>query len=141
MTKIIYPANAADWTASQEYNGLFLEVGTSGTTDRTGVVVIQFVPDVDFVGEFAVMARPRNQPTTAADTGAPFLPVGYIAINVNGAAVDRLYSSALVTGAGIIEVPANGLSVGLLVSCTGGTCDLHFARITGATHGNLVEAL
>ena len=141
MTKIIYPATAAEWTASQEYNGLFLEVGNASPLDRTGVVVIHFVPDVDFVGEFAVLGRPRNQPATAADTGAPFVPVGYIAVNVNGAAVDRRYSQATVTGPGIIEVPANGLSVGLLVACSAGKCDLYFARLTGATHGNLVEAL
>ena len=141
MTKIIYPANAADWMASDEYNGLFLEVGTPTLYDRTGTVMIYFRPSVDFTGSFAVMGRPRNQPTTADDIGAPFVPVGYIAVNVDGAAVDRLYSSATISGPGIIEVPAHGLSIGLLVACTAGTCQLWFARLEGATPGNLVEAV
>lgn len=138
MTKIIYPANAADWTASPEYDGLFLELGDATTYAQTGAVCVQFVPDVNFVGEFAVMGRPLNQPTTAADTGAPFVPVAYVAVNVNGAAVLRPYSTATITGPGIIEVPANGLSVGLLVSCTAGTCQLWMARLAGQIHGNLI---
>lgn len=138
MTKIIYPANAASWVASQEYHGLFLELGDATSYDRTGTITVFFVPSVDFVGEFAVMGRPREQPTTAADTGAPFVAVGYIAVNVNGVAVNRLYSTATITQQGIIEVPANGMSVGLLVSCTAGTCKLYFGRVEGSTTGNLV---
>lgn len=141
MTKFIYPANATDWVASPEYDGLFLEVGNAAPQDHTGTVMIYFLPSVDYVGSFAVMGRPRGQSSSAADPGAPFLPVAYVAVNVDGAAVERLYSTALISAPGIIEVPAHGLSIGLLVSCTQGTCQLFFARLTGAAPGNLVTAV
>lgn len=131
MTKIIYPANAQDWTASAQYDGLFLELGGGPIFDQVGAVVVQFVPDVDFVGAFAVVGRPRDQSTSPSVAQAPFVPVPYIAVNTNGAAAERTLGSAPITQQGIIEVPANGLSVGLLVACTAGTCKLYMARLAG----------
>ena len=135
MTKIIYPANAADWTASPQYDNNILDLGNSGTWDAVGAVVVQFSPDVDFEGSFAVMGRARYQPELA--TTVAFVPVPYIAVNVDGAAVLRTLTTDVITGPGIIEIPANGLAAGLAVLCSAGSCRLSIIRLAGTVNGNV----
>mgnify|MGYP001612339619 CR=1 FL=1 len=135
MTKIIFPANAADWLASPQYNNNILDLGNSGTWDAVGAVVVQFSPDVDFAGSFAVVGRVRYQSETTPQ--ASFIPVPYIAVNVDGAAVLRTLTTDVITGPGIIEIPANGLAAGLAVLCSAGSCRLSLVRLAGTVNGNV----
>lgn len=135
MAKSIFPiAGSSSHVVTPEYHGDFLEFGDATPRDETGVVTVQFNPDVDFVGEFGVVARRKRTPNDSA-TDAPFLPVAYIAVNVNGASALRPLSLATITGPGLIEVPATGLSVGVLVSCTAGKCTLYLGRHAGTAVG------
>lgn len=139
MTKIIFPANAADWTASEQYDNNILDLGNSGTWDAVGAVVVQFSPDNGFVGSFAVVGRARYQPELSPTVA--FMPVPYVAVNVNGAAVLRTLTTDTITGPGIIEIPANGLSAGLAVLCSAGSCRLSIVRLSGTVNGNVPESV
>ena len=131
MAKSIFPvAGSSSFTVTSEYDGDFIEFGDATPRDETGCVTIQFNPDVEFDGQFAVVARRKRTPNDSA-TDAPFLPVAYIAVNVNGAASLRPLSVAVISAPGLIEVPATGLSVGLLVACTAGKCTLYLGRHAG----------
>ena len=129
MPKNIFPVvNEPTFVATPEYEGNIVEFGGPSEAE-CGVVTVQFDPDVDFVGSFAVVGRWRKQ--SAQSVGAPFLPIGYISVNLNGVAVDRSHSHAVIDGPGMIEVPANGLSVGVMVSCSAGSCTLYLNRLAG----------
>ena len=128
------PVNEPTFVATTEYDGDFVELGTGAADDEVGAVCIQFAPTIDFVGEFIVMGRNRKSP--AQSVTAPFLPIPYIRVNVANVASDRAISSATITTTGMIEVPANGLSVAVLMSCSAGSCTLYLTRLAG-TPGSL----
>lgn len=117
-----------------DFNETILEIGASTAYDEVGLVSICFNPSDNFVGSFTVLARPRGE--TARANNAPFLPVSYIAVNTANVAGDRGHSHALISDVGIIEVPANGLSVALQVACSVGSCDVFVSRLSG-TSGSL----
>ena len=130
MAKNIFPvAGSAVFTATPEFDGTFVEFGPGTAQDECGVVVLQFAPDLDWVGQFIVMARRKGSP--ADEVTAPFIPVPYIEVNVNGAASDRHHTDAIVTSTGLIEVPAAGVSIAVLMSCSAGTCAVYISRLAG----------
>lgn len=133
MSKTFFPIGRV-FTIDSTNNGDFGEFGPGAGSSEAGLVTVQFNPDVNFVGSFGVVARAMGQ--DAKDANAPFLPIPYIRVNVNGAASDRAVVSDVVTGPGIIEIPANGQSVGLLVGCEAGTCTVFPIRLAG-TPGSL----
>ena len=131
MAKSIFPiAGSSSKVVTSEYHGDIIEFGDATPRDETGLVTVQFNPDVTFVGEFAVVARRKRTPNDSV-TDAPFLPVAYVAVNVDNVAVLRPLSVAVITGPGMIEIPATGLSVGVLVACSAGSCTLYLGRHAG----------
>lgn len=129
MTDSIYPVQGPILTATSEFDGNFLEFGAGSASATTGMLTIQFTPDIDWDGQFVVMARTAGQHAKVARV--PFLPVTYRRLNVNGAVADRGYTADPITSAGMIEVPANGQSIALLMSCADGTCQVAISRVSG----------
>lgn len=106
-----YPVNSTD-------NGKILFLG-SASDGRVGTMMITFVPDIAWTGSFAVVARPYGKP--ASDNGVGFQPIPYRRVTLNNVASDRTIVSDILTQPFIIEVPANGLAIGLLTSTLSGT--------------------
>lgn len=103
-------------------DGKIADMGPPSTGTIGGAYIIQFIPSEDFTGQFAVLGRVYGKPSVE-DGGAQFATIPYRAINTNGtAATSRDVVTAVITGPGIIEVPASGLSVGLLIACSAGSC-------------------
>lgn len=129
MTDNIYPVNTQVFTATTEFDGNFLEFGGPTPQGQVGVVTLQFTPDVDWDGQFVVMARAQGNDARVARV--PFVPVSYKRINVGGAVADRGYTADAITGIALIDVPTNAQSIGLLMSCMAGTCQIAISRAIG----------
>lgn len=96
------------------------DLGPAATSHGVGTFVIQFVPDGAWVGQIAVLGRCFG--VGAQDVDAQPMAIPYRRVNVAGAASDYAIVSDTITQPGIIQVPANGLSVILAVSCEAGSC-------------------
>jgi hypothetical protein len=111
-------------------NGEIHEIGPA-TTSGVATIMVEFAPSLDFNGQFIVMGKILGQ--AAADKGASLLPVPYRLVNqANNAAGYEMVSNP-VNDAGIIQIPANGLSIGLLVACAQGFCDVLVYRLDGSS--------
>jgi hypothetical protein len=101
-------------------NGKTLFLGDASSS-RTSVKTIQWVPDPGTTGDgFSLVGRIYSR--SEADTnGTPFLPIPYRRVNLSGSASDRgLVSDTLPVDGFLIEVPANGQTLALVVSVTSG---------------------
>jgi hypothetical protein len=85
---------------------------------EVGTWSIQFVPDASFEGAFIVKGRIDHE--KAQDDDVPYLPVRYRAAFLNSADADYSLVAAEITSGSLIDVPANGKSIALLISCTAG---------------------
>jgi hypothetical protein len=101
-------------------NGKILFFGNA-SDGRTGTWFLQFVPNLLFVGQFSVVARPYGSP--ASNDGVAMQDYPFRRVVLNGVASDRTITNNTATplsGGFAIEVPSNGVALGLLVSCTAG---------------------
>lgn len=103
-------------------SGDILDMGPAGTESLVSTFVLQFITSGDFAGSFAVLGRVFGQ--AAKDANAAFATVPYRRVNVNGVSSDYAIVSDLITGPGIIQVPMNGMALGLQVTCTAGSCQV-----------------
>lgn len=127
----IKPRSSRKFGVSTDDNGDFLEIGPAGTGLSGGVMAIQFVPSEGFVGEFSIQGRLMGQ--AARDAGVAFMPIEYRPITINNVPKDfTIPTASTVTGPSLIQVPSNGVSVALLVSCSQGTCQIVSWDLQGA---------
>lgn len=110
-------------------HGDTLEMGPAGTSGTGGLMAIQFIPDGAWNGSSTLLARVLGQAAQAA--GAPFMPLSYRRVTVNNVASDYAIVSDPITGATTIYAPSNGLSLGLLISCSAGSCTVVSWPVTG----------
>ncbi len=110
-------------------HGQILNLGNV-SDGRTGTFSVVFAPNPLFVGQFGVVGRPFGKP--ANDDGLPFQQIPYRRVTLGGTPSDRTIVSDPLTGAFIIEVPATGLVIGLLVACTQGGGTLYNWPCTGS---------
>lgn len=113
-------------------NGEILEIGPASTTKFGGSFVIQFNPDINFVGSVVILARLTGGGSEAANL--PFLPVPYHKVTINNVASDYSYSgdTLTLTSATKIQVPSNMDSIGLLVACSAGSCPYWCVDVPGS---------
>jgi hypothetical protein len=111
-------------------NGDILEIGPAGTSSSGGVMAIQFVPDVNYSGSVVLVGKVFG--TAAQDAGAAFMPISYRRVTVNNVASDYSIVSDAITGATTIQVPSNGISIGLLVTCSAGSCQVVSMNLQGS---------
>lgn len=122
-----YPLNR-DYTVSAQDHGNTLVLGNTSLGDQAGAWLIEFSPGPGWTGGFQVVGRAMT-PVADADNLA-FLPVPYRKINIGGTASDYSFDTAQQAGLFVIQVPASGMSIGLLVSCTAGTGRLYSQMVT-----------
>lgn len=114
---------------TQTNNGDIFEFGPGGGVSQVGAIVFQFAPSLDFAGTFLVIGKMMG---VAAET-APFLPISYRRVNINTLASDYAIVADAVVPSAIIQVPSNGLSIALLVSCTAGKCQVYSWDLQGSS--------
>lgn len=102
-----------------DVDGKFAVLGDAAN-GRVGAWSIDFNPDASFTGSFAIVGRSRGAP--AHTDSVPFKQVLFRRIYLNGVAYAYDWSAAadVVTGPSLIQVPANGVSIALLISCAAG---------------------
>lgn len=111
-------------------NGSIIEIGPP-VTQGVGTIMLQFSPSMDWNGQLTVMGKILGQDAQAK--GAPFVPVPYRSVDQgNFAAAYDMISNAI-ADTGIIQVPANGLSIGFLVACSAGFMDVFVYRLDGSS--------
>jgi hypothetical protein len=120
------PTNATPINIGKAYylranddNGKTLFFGDASSS-RTSVKTVQWVPDLGTVGDgFSLVSRIYGP---QVDTnGTAFTPIPYRRVALSGSASDRgLVSDTLPVDGFLIEVPANGQTLALVVSVTSG---------------------
>ena len=121
----------AYYLRANDDNGKTLFLGDASSS-RTSVKTIQWVPDLGAVGDgFSLVARIYGR---EVDTNAtPFTPIPYRRVALAGVASDRgLVSDSLTVDGFLIEVPANGQTLALIVSVTSGGGWLYFWDSVGS---------
>jgi len=108
-------------------NGNFILYGAAGTAHFVSTMVMQFAPTVSFVGSLQLFGKIMGP----AGDSAPYLPIPYRRVNVAGAVSDRILIPDPITSVGIIEVPCNGLTLAILVTCTAGQCQVYCMDLQG----------
>lgn len=117
-------------STAEQAGAPFLELGPAGTSQQVSTMVVQFNPaDAGFTGSFIVVGRAMG--TAAQERNAPFEPIPYKVGSLNNVAqIDPTtlqgwpWSLAAITGPAIIQIPANGMSIGLQFECTTGQMDV-----------------
>lgn len=103
-------------------NGNIIDLGPAGTTSMVSTMPIQFKASVDFAGTLGVVGRAVGP--AAAEHAAPFESIPYKRVNVGGIASDYAIVSDPITASGKIDVPANGMCIGLVVAISAGSCEV-----------------
>lgn len=113
-----------DYTITADDNAKILFLGDASSS-RTSVKTIMWVPGLTFAGAgFSVVGRIYGPAPDKA--GVTMVPLPYRRVNLAGVASDRAVVSDSLPAAGfLIEVPANGQTLALVVSCTAGTGQLY----------------
>ncbi len=111
-------------------NGAIIEIGPPITTG-VGTIMLQFAPSMDWSGQLEVMGKILGQ--DAQSKGAAFLPIPYRSIDQGNYAAGYEMISNPIGDTGIIQVPANGLSIGFLVACSAGLMDVFVYRLDGGS--------
>ncbi len=122
--------NDHDYTITAADNGNTLVLNGASATGTVSGWLIHFVLTSGDAA-FTVVARAQGQvPSTAA---VAFLPVPYRRLYITGAVSDYTVVSAAIVATAIIQVPANGLAIGLNVTVTTGSARLFMIPVIGST--------
>lgn len=100
-------------------DGALVEFGPAGTNNQVGVMTLQLksLMGATFVAQ--VMGRVFG--VAADEVDVPFVPIPYRIVSLNNVAQDYSIVSDQITTDATIQVPANGLSVAILFSCSFGS--------------------
>lgn len=126
----IYPAGPV-FRVLPAQTGTVAAYVTTSDENPSGAFAFQLVPSIDFDGGFVVVGRtPR---ISTADTTVPWQPIPYRRVTLDNVASDYAIVSAVIGMAGPsqILVPANGMSVGLLIACNAGQCMIYQQHMAG----------
>lgn len=92
----------------------YLEIGPAGTTQQVSTFMVQFSPGGNFDGQLSVQGRTLGQITQNKEL--PWGPIPYRRLRL--ANVAQLYEMVtdVISTEGLIQIPANGLSVILQIA-------------------------
>lgn len=132
---MITPQMDRDYKITPADNGNILDYGSAAAGTTVGVWGFDFVPDPSFVGSIQIVAR-GNTPGVG-NNGVGFAgPVPFRAIYLNNSPLTAStaygMSVATITDRSLVNVPCNGLDVGVLVACTAGFAYLYAANCDGS---------
>lgn len=121
MAQIVKQVSSRSHVITSENDGVILTFGPAATSTSVGTFVMQLNPDAASDFEVIVMGRCWGQ--AAKDQDVPFVPISYRVASLNNVA--QLYQLSLdaISASALIQIPGNW-EIGLLVSCTTGTCSV-----------------
>lgn len=127
---ITFPLNERSYTINAAMNGLFGELGPAGG-GSTGVWTVMWCPNISFDGNMAVMGRITSD--DAVNDGAPLVQIPYVAIYLNGAVPGspRSWSTDLISGTSLIEIPTGAMSPAFLFGVNSGYGRLYLINAEG----------
>ena len=123
------PASNRSFQITPLNDGQLLEVGPAASS-QVGTFVIQINPDLNFIGQIAVLGRAYGE--GARSLNMPAVKIPYRRVTLAGVASDYTLVSDFITGPALIQVPANGISVILEVACAAGTCGVALWDLEGS---------
>ena len=121
---------------ASDAQGLFILGNTDPDNTRAGAYQIDFRMSTGWVGTIGILGR-NGLHKAGVDDIALLGPWPFRAFYFNGAGWDGSMLSALsgpapvITNTSSIIVPGSGITVGLAVSCTAGSCDLYYLPVLG----------
>ncbi len=127
----IFPVAGPMFLVQPPQDGNILVVGNTQDENPSGAATLTFLPSQDFTGSFAIVGRPPGISTS--NTSVPWQAIPYRLVSLQDVASDYSFKSDTISVAAIIQVPANGLAVGVLVACSAGTAQLWIKLMEGAT--------
>lgn len=122
------PASNRSFQITPLNDGQLLEVGPAAGSN-VGTFVIQFNPDLNYIGQVAVLGRAYGE--GARSLGIPPVKIPYRRVSLGGVASDYALVGDFITGPALIQIPANGISVVLEVACAAGTCGVALWDLEG----------
>lgn len=125
---LLSPANRR-YVITKADNGNYKVLGNVSPAG-VGAWSIAFAPSDDWVGELTIVGRHMGK--DPADDAAGFGTIAYIREQIDGAAADYELVPDTIYGDATILVPANGLTIGVAVICTQGTCTMYSQPLEGS---------
>lgn len=110
---------------SPDDTGAILDIGPASDAGSVATYMVQVVPTLDFIGQIAVVGR------VAGQTAIPFASIPYRRVVRHSVASDYALATSTVADAAILQIPANGLDIGLEVACTAGSCRIATGDLLG----------
>lgn len=117
--------------SSANHGDLFKLGNVSNEQDVGGWTITVIATSGDFSGGVYIVGRQSG--TDAQSRSMPYLPVPFRQVCINNIAMSYSFDNALISASSIVQVPANGLALALLVSCTSGTADVYSTPLQGPT--------
>lgn len=127
----ITPISNRTYVITPADNSYILDMGPGGTSSSVATMVIQFNPSGDSDYQVIVMGKVWGE--AARLLNVPFVPIPYRRVTLANVASDYAIVSAPVTGASLIQVPANW-AIGLAVITTVGTCQVASWPLQGSSN-------
>lgn len=115
-------AGSRSYVLTSAANGQLIELGPAGTTQSVSTLMLQVNVDALWNGQFVVMGRTLGAAADAANV--PFEPIPYRRVSLNNVAQEYAIVSDAVGGNAILQIPANGMSIALLVAASAGMAQL-----------------
>jgi len=119
--------------AVADAKGLFMLGNTDPENAHVGAYAIDFRMSSDWVGQIGVVGR-NGVHKAGVDDIALLGPWPFRAFYLNNAGYDGSMLSgtnAVITATSSILVPASGVTVGLAVQCTQGSCTMYYLPLLG----------
>jgi hypothetical protein len=118
-----------EYKVQSDDHGRLLFLGNA-SDGRVSTFVLEFVPNYDWQGDLAVVARIYGKP--ASDNGVGFVSIPVRRVAINNQASDRaLVGNVTFQGQFIVEVPCNGLSLAVLCNVQAGSGTLYSWPLNG----------
>lgn len=127
---LVFPLDRALKITPQN-SGNIAEFGAAGFGTSVGTWLIDFVPDSSWDGGLALLCRVSGE--DGSDANVALVPCPYRAIYLNNAspAIPYGWDVQPIISRSIVQVPSNGLSIGVLINCTAGFGWLYSRNLDG----------
>ena len=122
------------FTVTPAVSGTPIGYGNTGDENQGGAWTFELAPDLSFDGSFVVVGR-TTRVQSADSPLVPWMPIPYRRITLGNVASDYAMVSDQITNAmlpALIQVPSNGMQVGLDPVSTQGSCAVYGKLTVGA---------
>lgn len=120
MSILTTKAGARRYTITGNNDGAIIEFGPAGSNGSVGTMTLQFKGSIGAAWNGALLGRVFG--VAADEVDMPFVPIPYRLVSLADVAQEGYpWSSDPISTDAIIQVPANGMSIAMLVGVSNGT--------------------